>query len=115
MTVSTLDVERFRKVQALARGGATNGERIAANASLERMAKAAGLTKLQASKVAAEKPRPVMPSQPPASSMADAFNAIFNTPEARADRARRDAERRERCKAILGRYGSEDAVLRHAS
>ncbi|MBO0125100.1 hypothetical protein [Agrobacterium sp. OT33] len=42
--MSELDIERFRKVHALMTGGATAGERSAAKARAEAMAKKAGLT-----------------------------------------------------------------------
>lgn len=45
---SNLDIERFRKVYALVTGGATEGERAAAKARAEAIAKNAGLTLKQA-------------------------------------------------------------------
>jgi hypothetical protein len=41
---SKLDIEKFRKVHALVGGGAAAGERAAARARAEAMAKSAGLT-----------------------------------------------------------------------
>lgn len=55
-----LDIEKFRKVYALVSGGATDGERKAAKARAEAMAKAAGLTFAQAvSNLDAAQPQPV--------------------------------------------------------
>lgn len=42
--MKVLDLERFRKVQKLATGGATEGERSAARSRMETMAAAAGVS-----------------------------------------------------------------------
>lgn len=55
---SNFDIERFRKVHALMTGGATEGERAAAKARAEAIAKKAGMTLRQAlSKLGGAKPK----------------------------------------------------------
>ena len=57
-------------------------------------------------------PEPEVPPEPPtrAQATADAFNAFFNTPEMRAERAERETKRQAKCRELLAEYGSEDAV-----
>lgn len=110
-TASDLDTEKFRKVHGLMMGGATPGERSAAEARAKAMAAKAGMTLKQAvssldAKTAAPKP-------------ANFFDGFEDWCEARepgfkAERARKEAEReRERAalrEEAITEYGSEEAV-----
>lgn len=113
---ATLDLERFAKVRTLMTGGATPGERYAAKTRAEALAQAAGLTFGKACAQADAKPSTAAPAfkSPPASqaeTFAAAMNAVFNTPEARAERAEREVKRQARCRELLEQYGTEDAVF----
>lgn len=115
MALAQLDTEKFAKVQALARKGATAGEREAASSRLDAMAKAAGFTTAQAiraTKAAARLKPKAPPKAPPssASEAADLFNAFFNSPEMKARAAERNRERAIKRAKVLQEYGSEDAV-----
>jgi hypothetical protein len=109
-TQSKLDIQKFRKVHALVTGGATDGERKAARARAEAMAKASGLTFTQAaSKLDVTKPEPVN------------FFAGFadwmeeKEPGYKARCAREDAERQARYAArraeILKEFGTVKAFF----
>lgn len=114
MAAPALDVEKFRKVDALIERGATKGERQAAFGRATEMAKAAGLNLKTARAAAAAAGEPTPPTPPPptsASTAADAFNAFFNTPEMRAERAEREVKRQARCRELLAEYGSEEAIF----
>lgn len=97
-----LDAERFAKVWKLANNGATEGERAAARSRAEAMASSAGLSLADA--VARHfDSAPTRPDNP--------FYAFFNSPEMRAERAeraRRDAIKRDR---VLREYGSVRALF----
>ncbi|MGU3399171.1 helix-turn-helix domain-containing protein [Brucellaceae bacterium D45D] len=107
---TNLDIEKFRKVHALVSGGATDGERKAAKARAEAIAKASGMTFAQAvSKMDAPKLEPV-----------NFFTGFDDWMEERepgykakeaAARADRETARQKRCRELLKEFGSEDAVF----
>lgn len=90
-----LDVERFRKVEALARAGATDGERAAAASRLDVMARAAGMTldeaKARAGTITEE----------------EKLAAHFRREH---DRMLAEPRRRERREKLAERFGSEDSA-----
>lgn len=108
---SNLDIEKFRKVHALMKGGATEGERAAAKNRCSAMAKKAGMTLDQAvSNLDGQKP-----SKP-----ANIFEGFSDWMEAKepgykAQRAKEFAERESRNdirrKEILAHYGSDKALF----
>jgi transcriptional regulator with XRE-family HTH domain len=99
-----LDIEKFRKVYALVSGGATDGERKAAKARAESIAKKAGLTLEQAaSKLDVPKTVTKQASNP--------FEDFFNSPEMRAQRAERERKDAEKRQKVLQEYGSVKAVF----
>ncbi|PYE88771.1 winged helix-turn-helix domain-containing protein [Phyllobacterium leguminum] len=101
-----LDIEKFRKVYALVSGGATDGERRAARARAEAVAKSAGMTFAQA----VSKLDGVKPASKPAS---NPFDDLFNSPEARARKAERETRNDKLRAKVLSAYGSEAAVFAH--
>lgn len=110
-TASNLDTEKFRKVHAMMTGGATPGERAAAEARAKAMASKAGMTLAQAvSKLDAT----------PAAKPASFFDGFDDWMEGRepgykakqaAHRAERDAERAKGRADAINLYGSEKAVF----
>jgi len=111
-TPPKLDIDKFRKVYALVSGGATDGERKAAKARAETIAKKAGLTLEQAvSKMDANEPEPVN------------FFAGFDDwmeerePGYKAKKQRENAARRDRYASrraeILKEFGTVKAFLDH--
>ena len=98
-----LDIDKFRKVAALMKAGATDGERSAAKARAESMAAKAGMTLAQAM---SKLDKPAKTEASPFS-----FSDIFNDPffkEQRNERQRKNAIKRER---LLKEYGSVAAVF----
>lgn len=96
-------LETFAKVRALHDRTTSLGEKAAAAARLQVLARKAGLTVDQAvSRL----------DKPPAAprSLFEGFEELFNTPEARAHRAEREQCQADRRAAALAEYGSEDAV-----
>ncbi len=110
-TAANFDTEKFRKVAALMTGGATEGERAAAKARAEAMARRAGMTLKQATAKVDEKP---------ASKPANVFEGFDDRMEAKypgykareaqkhADRERRKAMRRAE---ILKTFGTMKAFF----
>lgn len=104
----TAGLETFAKVRALHDAAATPGERAAAAAKMQTLARKVGLTveqaasKLDAEARAAARPAPPPPRNP--------FEELFNSPEFRAKRAEREAKRAARRAEALAEYGSEEAV-----
>lgn len=93
--MTTLDTEKFRKVDALARGGATPGERAAAMSRLDVMASAAGMT--------------VDDARERAGSVTEEEKVAAHF-RREHDRMRADPRRRERRRILAERYGSDDAA-----
>lgn len=109
--VSTLDMEKLRKVRALMLGGKTEGERQAAKGKAEAIAARAGLT-LQAALSKLDAPAQAQPG--------NIFSGFDDWMEAKepgwkAEQARRRADREARrlarCAELLAEYGSEKAVF----
>lgn len=110
--VPALDIEKFRKVVALLRGGGTEGERIAAKSRAEAIAAKAGLS--------LESALAILDSQKPSPTARGFFDGFDDWMEAREPgyKARRAAEHAEkkkqkdiRCAEIAAEYGSIDAIL----
>jgi hypothetical protein len=100
MTID-FDLDRFAKIRRLHDSTTNGGEKAAAAARMTSMAGKAGLSVEQAvSKLDA--PKPSTPSH--------FFNELFNSPEARAQRAEREQRQADRRAIALAEYGSEDAV-----
>ena len=114
-TAPTLDIDKFAKVHRLMKEGATEGERGAAKARAEAMAKRAGLTlKQAASKMDAAPPRSAGPS------FTDIFGGFDDWMEDKepgykakkaAERQEREAARQVKLREVLSRYGTEDALF----
>ncbi|PYE98929.1 hypothetical protein C8J35_103530 [Rhizobium sp. PP-F2F-G38] len=110
-TASKLDTEKFRKVHALMKGGATEGERSAARSRAEAMAKSAGLSLQQAASSLDT------PAQAKPANFFDGFEDWMEkeTPGYKAERARKRSEQEDRRAAgradARARYGSEPAVF----
>lgn len=105
--MSTLDLDRLRKVRALMDRGATEGERAAARRKAELIAKAAGMSLAEAlSKLD-------MPPPPPAGNIFDGFDDWMEGKEpgwkARqaAKRAAQDVREARRRHELLAIYGTE--------
>ncbi len=99
-------LETFAKVRALHDRASTPGEKAAAASRMEALARSAGMTVAEAvSKLDTRKPKTR------AEAMVDAFNEIFNSPEARAQRAKVEADRLAKCREIMSRYDTEQAVF----
>lgn len=109
----TARLDTFAKVRALHDGATLPGEKAAAAARMQVLARKAGLTveqavsKLDATSRTAAKP----PPRSPARAAADAINEFFNRPEFVAARAERERERAEKWRRVVEEYGSEDAVF----
>ncbi|MBK3398927.1 helix-turn-helix domain-containing protein [Methylobacterium ajmalii] len=102
----TSGLDTFAKVRALHDRASTPGEKAAAASRMEALARSAGMTVAEAvSKLDAPKPKTR------AEAMADAFNAIFNSPEALAERAERDRQRLKKAADLVAEYGSEQAIF----
>ena len=102
----TAGLETFAKVRALHDRTTNPGERAAAAARLQVLARKAGLTVEQAvSKLDAPKPKA------PAQATAESFADFMNRPEFVAERREREARRRVEAAAIVERYGTEDALF----
>lgn len=106
-----LDMDKLRKVRALMGGGKTAGERAAARARAEAIARRAGLSLTVALSKLDAPDRP----QPP-----NIFAGFDDWMEERepgykarkaVERAQREATRLARCRDLLAVYGSEDAVF----
>lgn len=121
----TAGLETFAKVRALHDRTDSPGEKTAAMLKMQTLARRAGMSVEQAmSKL--DTPEPTIAASATfdtAKGFSDAFNDFFNTPEMRARRAEREAERVAKCRLLLDEYGTEDAVwadtereaaLRHA-
>lgn len=111
MTVTKLDMDRFRKVRALMTGGSTEGERAAAKARATEMARKAGMTLLDAlSKL------DTAPEATPAN-IFEGFDDWMEEkqPGYKAQKARERAEREDRYAArraeILKEFGTVRAFL----
>lgn len=109
--LSTLDIDKLRKVHALVQGGKTEGERQAARAKAEVLAANAGLTLSEALSRLDTTPQP----QP-----GNFFTGFDDWMEAKepgwkaekaARQADREAARLARCRELLTEYGSEEAVF----
>ncbi|MFP5077031.1 transposase [Rhizobium sp. YIM 134829] len=110
-TASKLDTEKFRKVHALMKEGATEGERAAARSRAEAIAKGAGLTLAQAVSKLSGQP------EPKKAGFFDGFDDWmeerepgYKAKQAR-ERSEREMKRQARCRELLAEYGSEDAVF----
>ncbi|MFB0488391.1 hypothetical protein ABIE45_000977 [Methylobacterium sp. OAE515] len=102
----TAALKTFAKVRTLHDSTTNPGEKASAAARMTALASKAGTTVAEAvSKL--DTPQPKIPAQ----AMAESFNAFFNTPEMRAERAERETRRRIEAATIVQRYGSEDAVF----
>lgn len=99
----TADLETFTKVRALHDRTTNAGEKAAAAARLQVLARTAGLMVDQAVS------RLDMPAAAPRS-MFDGHEGPFSSPEARAQCAEREQRQVERRVAALADYASEDAV-----
>lgn len=97
-TLSKLDIEKFRKVWALAEGGATEGERTAAHARATAMAARSGMTLTEAL------------SKMDADSMAADPNAAFREAR-RRNQAAKSARYAGRRADLLKRFGDMKAVF----
>ncbi len=107
--MTNLDIDRFRKVYALVKDGATEGERAAAEARATEIAEKAGMTLAEAVALC----EGCNPSSP--TDRVDLWKRFFEElakdPEfrkGREERERRDAARRAQ---LLKEYGSEEAIL----
>lgn len=111
-SASKLDIEKFQKVRALMNEGATEGERKAARAAATRIARAAGMTLLDACVAMDNAPKPQ-----PTVNIFEGFGDWMEQREpgykARmaAEKEQRERERRARCRELLKEYGSEEAVF----
>lgn len=102
----TAGLETFAKVRALHDRASTPGEKAAAASRMEALARTAGMTVAEAvSKL--DRPKPMTQAE----ATAAAFNDLFNSPEVRAYRAEQEAKRLVKCREILTRYATEDAVF----
>ncbi|PXW59832.1 winged helix-turn-helix domain-containing protein [Methylobacterium sp. B4] len=100
------NLDTFAKVRALHDSTTNPGEKAAAAGRMKALARKAGMTVKQAmSKLDAPRPKTQ------AEAAAEAFNDIFNSPEALARRAERELERAKRRAAALSRHGSESNVF----
>ena len=100
------NLDTFAKVRALHDSTTNPGEKAAAASRMKVLARKAGMTVKQAmSKLDAPRPKTQ------AEAAAEAFNDIFNSPEALARRAERELERAKRRAAALSRHGSESNVF----
>lgn len=106
---ATASLDTFAKVRTLHDRTTNAGEKAAAMTKMRTLARKAGLSVEEAvSKVDTKaKPSPESGAQ----ATADAFNAFFNSPEMRAERAEREAKRRVKAAGIIEAFGSEDAVF----
>ena len=101
----TAGLETFAKVRALHDATASPDERASAAVRMRTLARKAGLTVEQAvSRLDAPLPKT------PAQAAADAFNALFNRPEALTQRAEQDRQRQVRRAEILACYGCFEGV-----
>ena len=102
----TAGLETFAKVRALHDRTTSPGEKAAAAARLQVLARKAGLTVEQAvSRL--DMPKPTPPSQATSESFAD----FMKRPEFTAERHRREARRRAEAAAIVEQHGSEEALF----
>ena len=105
----TAGLETFAKIRALHDRTTNPGEKAAAAGRMRTLARKVGLTVEQAvSKLDAEKARP--PAATVAQASSNFFHDLFNSPEARAHRAKQENERAVRRAEVLAEYGSEEAV-----
>ncbi|WP_134724823.1 helix-turn-helix domain-containing protein [Paracoccus luteus] len=108
---SKLDTDKLRKLHALMTRGATEGERAAAKAKAEGLARAAGLTLDAALSILDASTQPSAGN--PFAGFADWMEARepgWKTEQARRN-AEREAKRLARYQALLGEYGSEKALF----
>jgi len=105
----TSSIETFAKVRALHDSTTNPGEKASAADRMKALAGKAGMTVDQALSKLDEPPVTIVASA--TVDMGDAFNAFFNTPQMRADRAERERLRAERRAVLLVEYGSEAAVF----
>lgn len=110
MAVSNLDIAKFAKVNALMKGGATEGERIAAKARATAMAKAAGLSLDQAMSKLDSAPPVTVNFFAGFDDWMEERQPGYKAEEA-AKRSRRNARNDERRAEILKLYGSEAALF----
>jgi hypothetical protein len=110
-SASTLDIEKFRKVHVLMTAGATDGERSAAKARAEAMAKKAGMTLSQA----ASSLDGIAPSKP--ANLFEGFDDWMEEKEpgykarCAAKRAEKDAADAIRRREVLSKYGTEQSLF----
>ncbi|SFU38643.1 Homeodomain-like domain-containing protein [Methylobacterium sp. 174MFSha1.1] len=99
-------LETFAKVRALHDRASTPGEKAAAASRMEVLARSVGMTVAEA---VFKLDTPNLKTR--AEAMVDAFNELFNSPEARAQRAKVEADRLAKCQEIMTRYDTEQAVF----
>ncbi|MDO9426027.1 MAG: hypothetical protein Q7T93_04280 [Methylobacterium sp.] len=93
-------LETFAKVRALHDRTDSAGEKAAAMLKMQTLARKVGMSVEQA----------VSTLDVPTPKSSNFFEDLFNTPEFRAERAKRECERAAKRRDLLVEYGSEDAV-----
>lgn len=112
-----IDVEKYRKVRALAEQSPNAGERVAASSKLDILAKKAGLTRKAADRQASKVDSKPQSFDKPAANPFANFDDLMEEKEPgyKAEKAARMAEseraRLARCKVLLEEFGSEAAVF----